>query len=128
MKKLINKKRDLFFIMAGILAVISDFLCYIFLVKYLSILTAKGISFFFGVIVSWVINSKLTFKYEKKNPKVFFKYLLVVVISVLLNIYSNEFYLAHQTSEHKFFLSFIFATAISTTNNFIWFKLWVFRK
>ena len=103
MKKLIHKKRDLFFIMAGILAVISDFLCYIFLIKYLSILTAKGISFFFGVIVSWVINSKFTFKYEKKNLKVFFKYLSVVIISVLLNIYSNEFYLAHTNNEYKFF-------------------------
>ena len=128
MKELIHKKRDLFFIIAGVLAVTSDFLCYIFLVKYLSILTAKGISFFFGVIISWIINSKLTFKYEKKNPKVFFKYLLVVIISVLLNIYSNEFYLERQTNEYKFVLSFVFATAISTTNNFIWFKLWVFRK
>jgi putative flippase GtrA len=128
MKKIILKKNDFFFIIAGILAVISDFLCYLFLIEYLSTLTSKGISFFFGVIISWIINSKYTFKYEKKNSKVFFKYLLVVIISILLNIYSNEFYLAYQTNEYKFLLSFIFATAISTGNNFIWFKLWVFRK
>lgn len=130
-KKLINKlnlkKTDLYFIIAGILAVLTDYLLYIFFKNFINISLAKGISFFCGVIVSWVINSNLTFKNNHKIILKFIKYIIVLLFTMSLNIVVNNFFLYLLIIKYKVSLSFLIATICSTVSNFIFFKYWAFK-
>ena len=130
-KRLINKlnlkKSDLYFIISGILAVLTDYLSYIFFKNFINISLAKGISFFCGVMVSWVINSNLTFKNNHKIILKFIKYIIVLLFTMSLNIVVNNFFLYLLIIKYKVSLSFLIATICSTVSNFIFFKYWVFK-
>ena len=130
-KKLINKfnlkETDLYFIIAGISAVLTDYLVYIFFKNFINISLAKGISFFCGVIISWVINSNLTFKNNHKIIFKFIKYIIVLLFTMSLNIVVNNFFLYLLIIKYEVSLSFLIATTCSAISNFIFFKYWVFK-
>lgn len=127
-RKLKIEKTDYYFILAGILAVSTDYFVYILIKNYVTISFAKGVSFFCGIIVSWIINSNLTFKNRKQKIIKFLKYLLVLFFTMSLNIAVNNFFLYLLHYKYKVILSFFVATLCSTISNFIFFKYWVFKK
>ena len=127
-EKLKLKKTDLYFILAGIFAVLVDYLVYIFINNYFNISLSKGISFFCGVIISWLINSTLTFKTLKKKLIKFIKYLIILVVTMFLNINVNLICLGLIQNKYAILISFLIATSCSTIANFIFFKYWVFEK
>lgn len=127
-KKLNLKETDLYFVLAGICAVFTDYLVYIYIINFINISLAKGIAFFCGVVVSWIINSNLTFKTNDEKLVQFFKYIFVLIFTMSLNIVVNNFFLYLLVIKYEVSLSFLVATSISTATNFILFKYWVFKK
>lgn len=127
-KKLNLKETDLYFVLAGICAVFTDYLVYIYIINFINISLAKGIAFFCGVVVSWIINSNLTFNTNNKKLVQFFKYIFVLFFTMSLNIIVNNFFLYLLVIKYEVSLSFLVATSISTATNFILFKYWVFKK
>ena len=105
-KKLNLRKTDVYFLLAGFLAVITDFALYIFIKNFINISLAKGIGFFCGIAVSWIINSKLTFKHSKKNIIEFLMCLFVLINSLILNILINNFFLYMFKNKIKVIFSF----------------------
>ena len=127
-KRLNLKETDLYFVLAGICAVFTDYLVYIYIINFINISLAKGIAFFCGVVVSWIINSNLTFNTNNKKLVQFFKYIFVLFFTMSLNIIVNNFFLYLLVIKYEVSLSFLVATSISTAANFILFKYWVFKK
>ena len=127
-KKLNLKKNDAYFLLAGSLAVITDFVIYIYFKNLINISLAKGFAFFCGIVVSWMINASLTFKDSEKNITKFFMYLFVLLNSMILNISVNNFFLYIFNNKLDVVLSFLIAISFSTIFNFIFFKYWVFKK
>ena len=127
-KRLNLKETDLYFVLAGICAVFTDYLVYIYIINFINISLAKGIAFFCGVVVSWIINSNLTFNTNDKKLIQFFKYIFVLFFTMSLNIVVNNFFLYLLVIKYEVSLSFLVATSISTAANFILFKYWVFKK
>ena len=127
-KKLNLKKNDAYFLLAGSLAVITDFVIYIYFKNLINISLAKGFAFFCGIVVSWMINASLTFKDSEKNITKFFMYLFALLNSMILNISVNNFFLYIFNNKLDVVLSFLIAISFSTIFNFIFFKYWVFKK
>ncbi len=126
-----NKKNKelLKYIFVGLSTVLIDFLIYKFLIKFIVIYLAKTISFLSGTIFSYQLNRTWTFKSGGKTLSQFIKYLIihitslalnVFINSLLLNIFSKNYFLSYE-------VSFLIATLTSATYNFLFIKIFIFN-
>lgn len=118
-------KRELkIFFCAGLAAVTTDFLSYIFLLNLLSLEMSKGISFIMGSVVSFIINKYWTFKKPEKSYKQMIMFGALYCTTLGLNVLTNKIIFDYTS---MVFVSFLIATGISATINFIGQKWWVFN-
>ena len=126
-----NKKNKelLKYIFVGLSTVLIDFLIYKFLIKFIVIYLAKTISFLSGTFFSYQLNRTWTFKSGKKTLSQFIKYLIIHITSLVLNVFINSLLL--NTFSKNYFLSyevsFLIATLISATYNFLFIKIFIFN-
>ena len=126
-----NKKNKelLKYIFVGLSTVLIDFLIYKFLIKFIVIYLAKTISFLSGTFFSYQLNRTWTFKSGKKTLSQFIKYLIIHITSLVLNVFINSLLL--NTFSKNYFLSyevsFLIATLISATYNFLFIKFFIFN-
>jgi len=131
MKRQILIKQVFYFLLVGIIAVSTDYLIYVNTLETLGSIFAKLLSFYSGVIVSFLINSTVTFKQKNKNlinSKNFVKYFIGLTFSMFLNVCINYLLIIlFDNIESSIILAFIGATFISMCFNFMAMKFWVFR-
>ncbi|MBR7797401.1 MAG: GtrA family protein [Bacillota bacterium] len=114
------------FIVVGMSAVAVDCLLYFILIPNLDPNIAKLISYICGMIIAFLLNKYWTF--EKKQHAIiqFYKFTLLYVSTLGVNVGVNFFILTHISSITL--VGFTIATAASTIINFTIQKWWVFKK
>lgn len=118
------------FILCGISAVIVDMILYAFLIRLgINISFSKAFSFSIGTIYSYFINKRWTFR-TIGNIKIFFKYVLIYLLSLNININVNKFIfeLLNTKTINTIFFAFLVSTIFSAIFNFIFLKKFVFKK
>lgn len=123
-KKDVKKQLYRFFI-AGVSAVITDFIIYYMLINHMDHSYSKVISFFSGTIVSYLINKFWTFEEKNRSAKELLKFLVLYTLTLCINVAVNKIILEFT---NVVILGFLFATGTSTVLNFIGQKWWVFKK
>jgi len=118
------KKELLRFLIAGFSAVGTDLVVYYLLSAHFEEALAKGVSFFAGTIVAYIINKYWTFEQKEKSYSEIVKFGILYLTSLAVNVFVNQLIL--EQFEHKLF-AFIIATGTSTCINFVGQKWWVFK-
>ena len=118
------------FLIVGSLTVLLDFLTYRSLVLYelFEIDFAKGIGFLTGTVFAYFANRLWTFKYNSVATGAVWRFVVVYLISLSVNIKLNAIvlaWLADMSTSIQW--AFLIATAASTILNFLGMKLFVFR-
>ncbi|MFL5728350.1 MAG: GtrA family protein [Cytophagaceae bacterium] len=119
-----NKEIARFFI-SGCSAVLIDMAVYFVLKKQIDENLAKGISFLTGTVVAFLMNKLWTFGKREKSLTEVFKFALLYLSTLCLNIAVNHFILSINHS--VYWSAFIAATGCSTVSNFLGQKFWVFK-
>ncbi len=121
-------KKELFrFIVAGILAVATDFSSYFLLQHFFSIDVSKGISFILGSIVAFIINKLWTFENDEPVNKALLQFSILYCCTFFANVAVNHWVvISLQNIIYVKYIGFFFATATSTILNFLGMKFWVF--
>ena len=120
----------IYFFVAGAFAFVLDYLVYRLTFNSLGLIFSKLFGFYSGVVVSFFINSAYTFR--RKGTKYFssifvFKYLIVLTMSMLINVFTNYFILDNFSSVSRInFIAFLIATFLSMVFNFINLKFVIF--
>ena len=86
------KNKFLKFIGAGVLNTITSYLLYVILVLFSSYQVSYAISFVFGIILSFILNTKYVFEVEQTIKK-FVLFPLVYLIQYLLGAFMMNFIL-----------------------------------
>ena len=111
------------FIFVGVGAVLIDTISYFLLSSIISLNVAKGLSFLFGSIFAYLVNNYWTFNVGKVTGSNLFKFSLLYITTLVLNVLVNSFI---NQCFGLFYFAFFFATATSTIVNFLGQKFWVF--
>ena len=131
-------KRELpIFLVVGLITVVIDFLLYRSIVLFgLQELTiAKTLGFLGGTLFAYIANRFWTF--SKKDIKVrnFGRFLLVYITGLCVNVSVNSlgiivfsFYMDTGPHHIAIYISFLLATLVSATLNFIGMKYFVFSE
>lgn len=124
------KQKQVFkFLIVGTLTVFIDYLFYCLFLFFLSTSTSKGISFVIGAVFSFIANKTFTFNYNKFLKKSIFLFVLLYLITLIVNITTNEFFLIiFSNLILKTEISFIISTSISALINYLGMKYFVFKK
>ena len=85
--------------------------------------TSNAIGYFFGAILSYILNKKYTFKSKDKKHSEALKFFMVLAISYLLNFITLQWLLL---SINPYYAQFISAI-VYTLSSFILAKLFVFK-
>ena len=118
-----SKPEILLFLIVGAIATSVDFFVYFVLVDFeVSTEMAKSISFLSGVLVGYLGNVNITFHNAVPRP---FRYLFVYAVSLLINVSINS--ITYSVSENGL-MSWILATASSTTLNYLGLRHFVFTQ
>ena len=124
-------KQFSYFFIAGISAVFFDFLSYTLTIEFLGRILSKIIGFYSGVLVSFLINSSLTFRKTGKrffSKTYFFRYIILLSINMFINVCINYFLLKYFYNLNNITLiAFYTATFFSMIFNFVGMKLVVFK-
>ena len=125
-----KKKEIIIFSIVGSATVFVDFISYNFLVIFniFTIDIAKGISFMLGLSFAYFANKYWTFSsnFQRKNP--IFRFILLYMFSLLINIFVNSTVLKNTTNFiYSFEIAFLIATFFSASINFIGMKFFVFN-
>ena len=124
-------KQFFYFLLVGFTAVFVDYSAYSLTLSNIGPIFSKILGFYTGVIISFILNGSLTFKSKKKSflsSNYFFKYLLVLTISMLINVAINYFSLQFMPKIINATLwAFCIATFFSMCFNFLSMKFWVFK-
>ena len=119
----IKRELNKFFV-TGLSAVGTDMLIYYLLLNILSYEISKGISFFIGSVVAFILNKYWTFKKPKKSYKEMIQFGVLYSITLGLNVITNKIMLDYTS---LVLISFLVATGVSTILNFTGQKWWVFK-
>ena len=125
-----QNKEIYFFLIIGISTVFIDFLSYQFLINLvnLSFDISKGVSFSIGTIYAYFLNRKWTFRKKNSIPRSFSKFIILYTTTMFVNIKVNSSMLDIFSSLNlKIILSFLIATFVSATLNYLGMKFYVFR-
>ena len=124
-------KQFFYFLLVGCSSVFVDYSAYSLTLSSVGPIFSKVLGFYTGVIVSFTLNGSLTFKSRKKSflsSTYFFKYLLVLTISMLINVATNYLSLYFLPKGINTTLwAFCIATLFSMCFNFLSMKFWVFK-
>lgn len=117
------------FLLIGSITVLIDFTTYRGMaVFYPNVSFAKSLGFALGTGFSFFANRNITFKVRNDFCSHLIKFALLYLISMLINVLINGISLDFfSKSDIKVQISFILATLISATINFIGMKYLVFR-
>jgi len=117
------------FFSIGILSVSIDYLVYIGLSKFLfNIIFAKALGFISGTLFSFFGNKKLTFN-ANFSYFILFKYFLLYLVTLNLNILFNHLFLITFNSIlYSVQISFVFTSGLCALINFIGLNYIVFYK
>ncbi len=112
------------FALVGILAVFSDFFVFIILIKFINTNPnlSKFLSFILGALVAYFFNTVFTFKKQIKIRN-FYRYSGVTLFSLTVNLLTFHFFLSFTNFEE---VSWLVATTLSATSNFILMGRWVY--
>ena len=122
------------FFLVGLIAFFSDISTYyLFTVSGLELNTSKAISFLRGTLIGYLLNTIYTFEEAQYSSNTLTKYLLVYLVSMLLNVTVNAlsitlFLIFELDMNLSKFLAVIIATMFSMIFNFICLKYYVYRK
>ena len=126
MDKLDSTKKEIpRFIVAGILAVVTDYFSYLALINVIDVDISKACSFVLGSIVAFFLNKLWTFESDKKSVAAIFPFIALYSSTFLINVSLNHFSLVYVTDLKT--IAFLIATSASTILNFIGMKFWVFK-
>jgi putative flippase GtrA len=116
------------FLITGAVAATIDFSFYYALFYILrSVIIAKGISFIIATTSFYFVSKKWTFyANEKSHIESFPKFLGLYAITLSTNVGLNAFFF--HVAQYNIVVSYIGATAVSASMNFIGQKWWVFNK
>ena len=115
------------FIFIGILIVSIDALFY-YLLTFLDLTSfqvSKRISFVIGAIFAFVLNRNYVFFYNKRNLSQFFYFIGLYFTSFIINTLTHDYIFMISNIP---LISFLIATLISATLNFIGMKFFIFKK
>lgn len=122
-KKLKAKREISLFLIVGAIATTIDFFLYFVLVNFeVTNEIAKSISFLSSVLVGYLGNANITFYGAVPRPP---RYLFVYSLSLLVNVSINS--ITYSVSE-SWLMSWILATASSTTLNYLGLRHFVFTQ
>lgn len=130
------KHQLIIFLIVGLLTILIDFLVYRSLL-YLNLFgidsanMAKGLSFIVGTIFAYFANRFWTFNNRNASVGSIGRFILVYICGLSFNVLGNHLctnWLSNilRTPESVIAISFLFATSISATLNFIGMKFFVF--
>ena len=89
----------------------------------LSATVSNAIGYFFGAILSYILNKKYTFKSKDKNHSEAIKFFMVLAISYLLNFITLQWFLLSINAYYAQLISAI----VYTLSSFILAKFFVFK-
>jgi putative flippase GtrA len=124
------RREVIVFLIVGSLTVLLDFLTYRALVWYelLEIDFAKGIGFLTGTVFAYFANRLWTFKHNSVAVGAVWRFIVVYLISLSVNIKLNAIILVWLVdTSTSIQVAFLVATGASTILNFLGMKLFVFR-
>lgn len=139
-----NKKQLTKFVLIGVLAVLTDLVCYYLLLNLIPADAAwlpldneavcKTLSFLCGLSVTYWFNKRWTWRRKDRNNRRLVKFLLTYGVSLVLNVGINSalLHLLHTQSSlagvpNKYFVAFVGATGFCSVMNFLGQKFWIFR-
>ncbi len=127
--RIFHKKVIIKFIIIGFTTVFIDLIVYLFLIKIgLIIEKAKAISFLSGALFSYQANRKWTFKIKYFSLSQILSFTFLYVTSLLFNVSLNSFFISIYKYQLSLEFSFIFATTISATYNYLGLRFFVFNR
>ena len=117
------------FLLVGITTVIIDLIFYFLLLNFgFEIYIAKGVSFTLGAVFAYFSNKKYTFKSSSYGAIIFLLFLVLYLLTLIINVISNEIILdLTSQSNLSLFIAFIIATSLSASLNFLGMKYIVFN-
>lgn len=114
------------FLLVGSCSTAIDFVIYMLFSLRIQINIAKTISMLMASVFSYAANKLFTFQdTHKTNVGYLIRFYIVFVLNLATNIWVN--YICYNSSENKV-LSFVFATAVGMTLNYLGQRFFVFRK
>lgn len=120
-----TKNEALIFLFVGLTAVLIDFIIYTFLLRLDAQVSVSKVSgFLCGTVWAFFANKQWTFEQQGFSWKMPLRFLLVYLINLGVNVGVNRWALFLFPT----LISFLFATALSATFNFLGMKFYVFRK
>lgn len=124
-------KEVLIFLVIGSLTVLIDYLFYIFFnfLLELNTLVSKGGSFIIGAIFSYYGNNKWTFSFKVIEKYNILNFIILYLISLLVNVYLNQIILLSFTNLLLIReIAFLLSTLVSALINYLGMKYYVFNK
>jgi putative flippase GtrA len=126
---MIISKQIKYFLIVGLVTILIDYSTYRSLIFFeFNIIIAKSIGFALGTVFSFVANRNITFNVKNNFFGDLTKFSLLYFTSMMFNVIVNGISLGVLTNSiFKVQISFVFATLISATINFIGMKYLVFK-
>ena len=121
----INKKEMGKYLVAGLLALLTDSIVYFIAFHFYSYSIAKSISFLSGTCTAYLVNKYWTFEKKEKSMREVAKFAMLYGSTLIVNVGINKLSLTLFPGSVLF--AFLAATGSSTILNFIGQKWWVFR-
>ena len=114
-------KNFMLFLIIGTITVGIDYLVYIFFYNnFFDIAISKCIGFLTGTLFSFFANKNYNYKIKGNTYKYLFYFLLLYLVSMLLNIFINKNLLIILSNYlFRIQISFLVATIISATINYL---------
>ena len=118
------------FLIVGGLSVLIDFMVYRFLLWVLTWVSFSKISgFICASIFAYFVNKNWTFHSNRDGVKTIVMFIIVYVSNLALNTGTNSLLLLFLgNSESSVWISFLFASGVSASMNFLGMKFIVFRE
>lgn len=117
------------FLIVGLLTILIDYVTYILLLAInIQINFSKGLSFCIGAVFSYFANAIFTFEYKKTISNSIYKFILIYLLSLNLNLFINLKVINFlEDFKSNFLIAFFIATLFSASFNFIGMKIYVFK-
>ena len=123
-------KNFIYFLVFGVISVAIDYLVYIFFYhNFFGNSISKSIGFIMGTLFSFYSNKKYNYKIKGNTYRYLIYFLLLYFVTLFLNVFINKnliFILSNNL--YRIQISFLIATVISATMNFLGMNFLVFKK
>ena len=116
------------FLLVGFATVGTDFVIYLACATLLPIAISKAVGFVCGSVFAYVANKTYTFQSSAKHSKAAWRFCLVYMLTLFLNVTLNDSALLLIGSvQFANILAFLVATSVSALTNFCLLKFFVFQ-